>query len=79
MARRLRGYRDKPAWLHGEIDTLLGEGDGVAPLEAPEGYMLGEGQRVEEVLAVQEELLRSEGIDPTWPGFNGDERSRRPH
>jgi hypothetical protein len=27
-----------------------------------------------DVLAVEAELLRSEGIDPTWPGF-ADERS----
>jgi hypothetical protein len=36
----------------------------------PVGYMLGEGRRAEDVLAVQAELLRSEGIDPTWPGFD---------
>ena len=39
----------------------------------PGGYVLGEGRRAEDVLAVQAELLRSEGIDPTWPGF--DERA----
>jgi hypothetical protein len=38
-------------------------------VEPPTGYVLGEDQRVEDVLAVQAELLRSEGIDPTWPGF----------
>jgi hypothetical protein len=32
--------------------------------------MLGKDQRPEDVLAVQAELLRSEGIDPTWPGFD---------
>jgi len=29
--------------------------------------MLGQDQRVEDVLAVEAELLRSEGIDPAWP------------
>jgi hypothetical protein len=29
--------------------------------------MLGEDQRVEDILAVEAELLRSEGIDPAWP------------
>ncbi len=38
-------------------------------LTAPVGYMLGEGQHVRDVLAVEAELLRSEGIDPAWPGF----------
>jgi len=36
----------------------------------PGGYVLGEGRRAEDVLAVQAELLRSEGIDPMWPGFD---------
>lgn len=38
-------------------------------LEAPTGYVLAEGQSVEDVLQVEAELLRSEGIDPAWPGF----------
>jgi hypothetical protein len=45
------------------------ESDGMDRVELPTGYMLGEDQRVEDVLAVEAELLRSEGIDPTWPGF----------
>jgi hypothetical protein len=36
----------------------------------PVGYVLGEGRRAEDVLAVQADLLRSEGIDPAWPGFD---------
>lgn len=36
-------------------------------LNPPVGYMLGEDQRVEDVFAVEAELLRSEGIDPAWP------------
>jgi hypothetical protein len=31
--------------------------------------MLGKDQQVQDVLAVEAELLRSEGIDPAWPGF----------
>lgn len=36
------------------------------------GYFLGPDQRLEDILAVEAELLRSEGIDPTWPGFESD-------
>ena len=39
-------------------------------LTSPVGYTLGEDQRVHDVLAVEAELLRSEGIDPAWPGFD---------
>lgn len=38
-------------------------------LNPPEGYVLGKDQRAEDVLAIEAELLRSEGIDPTWPGL----------
>jgi len=38
----------------------------------PVGYMLGEGRGVQDVFAVEAELLRSEGIDPAWPGFDED-------
>lgn len=38
-------------------------------LSPPVGYMLGEDQQVQDVLAMEAELLRSEGIDPAWPGF----------
>jgi len=34
--------------------------------------MLGEGRGVQDVFAVEAELLRSEGIDPAWPGFDED-------
>lgn len=44
----------------------------------PSGYALGKEQRLEDVLAVEAELLRSEGIDPSWPGFEADIRRRRP-
>jgi hypothetical protein len=36
-------------------------------LNPPVGYMLGEDQQVEDVFAVEAELLRSEGIDTAWP------------
>jgi len=38
-------------------------------LKATDGYVLGENQQVEDVLAADAELLRSEGIEPAWPGF----------
>jgi hypothetical protein len=49
-------------------------------LSPPVGYMLGENQQVHDVLAVEAELLRSEGIDPAWPSFDelGADNSRHP-
>jgi hypothetical protein len=38
-------------------------------LSPPVGYTLGKDQQVQDVLAVEAELLRSEGIDPARPGF----------
>jgi hypothetical protein len=46
------------------------EGYRLARLKPPVGYMLPEGQRAEDVLAVYAGLLRSEGLDPTWRGFD---------
>jgi hypothetical protein len=43
-------------------------------LKPPVGYMLGADQRAEDILAMQAELLRSEGIDPAWPGFDKKRR-----
>jgi hypothetical protein len=48
--------------------------DGVERLKATDGYVLGENQQVEDVLAADAELLRSEGIDPAWPGFGNTQR-----
>jgi hypothetical protein len=48
--------------------------DGVERLKATDGYVLGENQQVEDVLAVDAELLRSEGIEPAWPGFGKTQR-----
>jgi hypothetical protein len=39
-------------------------------VKMPRGYVLGENQRFEDLLAVQAELFRSEGLDPEWPGFD---------
>jgi hypothetical protein len=38
-------------------------------VEPPKGYVLTNKQSAKEILAVEAELLRSEGIDPEWPGF----------
>jgi hypothetical protein len=43
------------------------ESDRLEGLSNPVGYMLGEDQQVEDIFAVEAELLRSEGIDPEWP------------
>ena len=33
------------------------------------GYRLPPGQTMKDVLAISDDLLRSEGIDPTWTDF----------
>jgi hypothetical protein len=38
-------------------------------MDEPKGYILPDKAAVEQILAVEAELLRSEGIDPAWPGF----------
>jgi hypothetical protein len=48
------------------------QGDRVERL-IPTGYRLPPGQTMKDVLAISAELLRSEGIDPTWPGFDESE------
>ncbi len=35
----------------------------------PHAYLLRGEQRIEDILAAEAELLRTEGIDPQWPGF----------
>lgn len=52
------------------------EADKLDWLDHPTGYMLGEDQRAEDVLAVEAELLASEGLDPAWPGFAPHRRGR---
>ena len=46
--------------------------DGV---KAPDGYVLGPNRTPEDVLAIADELLRSEGLDPAWPGLEEKRRS----
>lgn len=50
-----------------------GEDDGMGRLEPPVGYSLGKGQRMQDVLELEAELLESEGLDPRWPGFGSTE------
>lgn len=50
--------------------TAHSQNDQPERLAQPDGYRLGKGQSAEDVLEIQAELLRSEGIDPTWPGFS---------
>ena len=50
--------------------------DGLDRVVPGRGYSLGRDQAMKDVLAAEAELLRSEGIDPTWPGFD-DETKRR--
>ncbi len=38
-------------------------------VEPPKGYVLKDKDTVKELMAIEAELLRSEGIDPAWPGF----------
>jgi hypothetical protein len=46
----------------------------------PTGYVLSDKESVSEILAVEADLLRSEGIDPQWPGFpddkNGEDKKK---
>ena len=44
------------------------------PVEPPKGYILSNKESAKEILAVEAELLRSEGIDPRWPGFREAEQ-----
>ena len=45
--------------------------DGLEPKKQPQGYMVPDREAVERILAIEAELLQSEGLDPTWPGFDG--------
>lgn len=46
------------------------------PVKEPKGYALGRGQHIQDILAVEAELLRTEGIDPTWPRFPVEPETR---
>lgn len=41
-------------------------------VEPASGYVVRDRDSVEKILAIEAELLRSEGIDPAWPGFPDD-------
>lgn len=53
------------------------EGDRMARLRPPVGYRLPPNRSVEDILEGYAALLRSEGIDPTWRGF--DEQGQQDH
>jgi hypothetical protein len=38
-------------------------------VKLPKAYVLTSKDAVQEILAVEADLLRGEGIDPAWPGF----------
>ncbi|HEY4277569.1 MAG TPA: hypothetical protein VGM91_05075 [Conexibacter sp.] len=42
---------------------------------SPTGYSISSKQQADDILAVEAELLRSEGVDPSWPGFSEDRPS----
>jgi len=46
-------------------------------VEPPTGYGVRDREAVERILAVEEELLTSEGIDPDWPGFLEEPESEK--
>jgi hypothetical protein len=45
------------------------EGNGLDRVGVSGVYRLGKDQRITDILAVEDDLLRSEGIDPTWVPF----------
>lgn len=47
------------------------------PRSQPKGYVIGTQRRIADVLAMQSELLRSEGLDPKWPGFESADHAGR--
>ena len=49
----------------------VGETDGLDRMRVPEGYLLG-GMTPQDILAADAELLRSEGIEPTWADADVD-------
>lgn len=51
------------------------EGDRMARLRPPVGYRLPPNRSIEDVLEDHDKLLRSEGIDPTWRGFEKSPQS----
>lgn len=39
------------------------------PMSLPPGYLLPEGETMQDIMRMDAELLASEGIDPQRPGF----------
>ena len=48
------------------------------PVERPTGYLIDDDKAAKAILAVEAELLESEGIDPAWPGFQNERGEKRP-
>ena len=52
------------------------------PVERPSGYLIADEEAAKALLAAEAELLKSEGIDPAWPGFpeepSGEESPQAP-
>ena len=75
---RYRSRRYYSTLIDAETAALIAEAIGVAPWEvlpdedeemaAPRGYTLRKGDP-EKILAAEGDLLRSEGINPEWPGI----------
>jgi hypothetical protein len=55
--------------------TPAGTGEPPTP---PVGYVLSDEHGMREVLEVEADLLRREGINPEWPGFAEESAPGRP-
>jgi hypothetical protein len=53
------------------------KGDRLDGVDLHLGFRLAPNQTVEDYLAIGDELLRSEGIDPTWRGFEKSPQSSK--
>jgi hypothetical protein len=53
----------------------VGEGDGLDGVGVFAVYKLGKDQTAQDLFAMQDELLLSEGIDPTWVPSTAAERA----
>lgn len=54
------------------------EDDRLGRVDPPRGYTLGKDRSMKDVLELEADLLASEGLDPSWPGFEKKPKSRRP-
>ncbi len=43
------------------------------PVDEPRPYVLRGSQRLEDILRIEADLLRGEGIDPEWPRFKDND------